>query len=639
MQCFQVCLTPSPRLLRSSRAAVSSEETEPEQSGPEQEIYPGRGHHLWEESQRTRRQSLCFLKDRSHAMKDMDIFTGSSDRGLSDFELIEEIITQDGEQSAVGLPRPCPPPADLPPQGQRSQPLRMHRQSPSLASQPVLVARGTGHPPTFPQSLLRLNSPSVMASAPPSRAVTSPASSSRQCHKNQDDTDMLDRILEKPRLVVVEEPKDRGMRFRYECEGRSAGSILGVSSTDTNKTQPAIEIQGPVEYIKRVTVTVSLVTKDLPHRPHPHCLVGKDCPIGSGICEISLNPHSSRRHSFANLGIQCVRRRELDSSLQKRRSQNIDPFQTGDTKGIEDLDMNAVRLCFQCELEWQDGRKDSLNPVVSTTIYDKKATTTSQLKITFLNQYRGSCTGKTEIYMLCDKVQKDDIEIIFRRGSWKANGEFAQTDVHRQIAIVFKTPPYQDQNLTEEVEVSVSLRRISDQMESESVTFTYLPHNPDPYEVKRKCRIKSDISFREKTCITECAPAADQHFPFQQPHTTMPPDKWPYAGPPAASAVGPVCYNAPQDSNNRTDEAALINQLLDMPAFLEMIDFDTGPDSSSTFNNMDVNFTQNFGSYTQDFSQYSDLQFNMLVNENQSVQPEPQDGLASEVQVKKEEAL
>ncbi|XP_035010427.1 transcription factor RelB isoform X2 [Hippoglossus stenolepis] len=578
-------------------------------------------------------------------MKDMDIFTGSSDRGLSDFELIEEIITQDGEQSAVGLPRPCAPPADLPPQVPRSQHLRMHRQSSSLASQPVLVARGTSHPPicTFPQSLLRLNNPSVMASAPPSRAVTSSASSPRQCQgvssKNRDDTDMLDRILEKPRLVVVEEPKDRGMRFRYECEGRSAGSILGVSSTDTNKTQPAIEIQGPVEYIKRVTVTVSLVTKDLPHRPHPHCLVGKDCPIGSGICEVSLNPKSSRRHSFANLGIQCVRRRELDSSLQKRRSQNIDPFQTGDTKGIEDLDMNAVRLCFQCELEWEDGRKDSLNPVVSTTIYDKKATTTSQLKITCLNQNRGSCSGKTEIYMLCDKVQKDDIEIIFRRGSWKANGEFAQTDVHRQIAIVFKTPPYQDQNLTEEVEVSVSLRRISDQMESESVTFTYLPHNPDPYEVKRKCRIKSDISFREKTCLTECAPAAEQPFHFTQPHTTMPPDKWPCAGQPAASAVGAACYNAPQDSNNRTDEAALLSQLLEMPALWDMFDFEMEPDGSSTFTNMEVNFNQNIGSYTQDFSQYSDLQFNMLVNENQSLQSEPQDGLASEVQVKKEEAL
>lgn len=57
------------------------------------------------------------------------------------------------------------------------------------------------------------------------------------------DTEMLERILRKPKLVVVEEPKERGMRFRYECEGRSAGSILGASSTETNKTQPAVEVK------------------------------------------------------------------------------------------------------------------------------------------------------------------------------------------------------------------------------------------------------------------------------------------------------------------------------------------------------------------------------------------------------------
>ena len=74
----------------------------------------------------------------------------------------------------------------------------------------------------------------------------------------------------------------------------------------------------------------------------------------------------------------------------------------------------------------------------------------------------------------------DDIEIIFKRGSWEAKAEFAQTDVHRQIAIVFKSPPYQEQDITEEQDVSVFLRRLSDHMDSEPVTFTYLPHNPGP---------------------------------------------------------------------------------------------------------------------------------------------------------------
>lgn len=30
--------------------------------------------------------------------------------------------------------------------------------------------------------------------------------------------------------------------------------------------------------------------------------------------------------SFVNLGIQCVRRKELDASLLRRKKKNIDPF-------------------------------------------------------------------------------------------------------------------------------------------------------------------------------------------------------------------------------------------------------------------------------------------------------------------------
>ncbi|XP_070685695.1 transcription factor RelB isoform X2 [Pempheris klunzingeri] len=596
------------------------------------------------------------FKESSHAMKDMDIFNGTPERRVSDFDLIQEIITQDG----ASLPGPPPPPGDLLCQP-HSQNHRRHQQSSSPPSHGVLVARGTAcQPPcTFPQPLKQSCTSREMAH--PSRAssqrgrgpMCSPACKSSGAVTSQnraDDTEMLERLLQKPKLVVVEEPKERGMRFRYECEGRSAGSILGTSSTETNKTQPAIEIQGPSEHIKRVTVTASLVTKDLPHRPHPHCLVGKDCPDGSGICVVTLNPHSHRRHSFANLGIQCVRRKELDLSLQKRRSQNIDPFQTGHSKGIEDIDMNAVRLCFQCELEWDDGRKDCLSPVVSNPIYDKKATTTSQLKISCLNQYQGPCIGMTEIYMLCDKVQKDDIEIIFRRGSWKASGVFAQTDVHRQIAIVFRTPPYQDQDITEEVEVSILLRRLSDQMESEPIGFTYLPYNHDPYEVKRKRKIKSDISFREKPCATESAPAAEQPFVFSQPQTMMPPDERLSAAQPRAPALGEMCYSEPQDSNNSADETALINQLLEIPALWDMFSdpsltssmipsFEQGSNASPTFTNMDMNLNQNFDSFPQDFSHYSDLQFNMLVSESHTPQSETQDGPSNMVLVKKEEEL
>ncbi|KAB5550202.1 hypothetical protein PHYPO_G00051110 [Pangasianodon hypophthalmus] len=418
------------------------------------------------------------------------IHNGTLGTGDFDLEILDEFLLENSAKERLPGPPP-PPPTDS--DDQLHTPTVIGGRS----SAPVLVSRCTASKnfDMFPSA-----NTSALTSSRGSRGQRrSTASAVAQCVRTQHtDTEQLEQLLDKPELVVVEQPKERGMRFRYECEGRSAGSILGASSTDVNKTLPAIELRGPIERIKNVTVTVSLVTKDIPHRPHPHCLVGKDC--SDGICVISFNPHSTRRHSFVNLGIQCVRRKELDASLMKRKKKNIDPFSTGHSKSIEDMDMNVVRLCFQCELEREDGDRTHLYPVVSNPIYDKKATTTAELKINRLNIVQGPCTGKTEIYMLCDKVQKDDIEIIFSQGNWEAKAEFAQTDVHRQIAIVFKSPPYQEQDLAEEVEVNVSLRRISDRMYSEPVKFTYLPHNPDPYEVKRKRKIKSD-KYNEDCCV------------------------------------------------------------------------------------------------------------------------------------------
>lgn len=44
-------------------------------------------------------------------------------------------------------------------------------------------------------------------------------------------------------IEIIEQPKQRGMRFRYKCEGRSAGSIPGEKSNDTTKTYPAIKVR------------------------------------------------------------------------------------------------------------------------------------------------------------------------------------------------------------------------------------------------------------------------------------------------------------------------------------------------------------------------------------------------------------
>lgn len=66
-----------------------------------------------------------------------------------------------------------------------------------------------------------------------------------------------------PCVKIVEQPASKALRFRYECEGRSAGSIPGASSTPENKTFPEIQICG---YKGRAVVVVSCVTKDEPYR-------------------------------------------------------------------------------------------------------------------------------------------------------------------------------------------------------------------------------------------------------------------------------------------------------------------------------------------------------------------------------------
>jgi hypothetical protein len=45
-----------------------------------------------------------------------------------------------------------------------------------------------------------------------------------------------------PILDIVEQPKSRGFRFRYPCEGPSHGGLPGVNSTKSHKTFPTVQV-------------------------------------------------------------------------------------------------------------------------------------------------------------------------------------------------------------------------------------------------------------------------------------------------------------------------------------------------------------------------------------------------------------
>ena len=51
---------------------------------------------------------------------------------------------------------------------------------------------------------------------------------------------------------IVEQPASKGLRFRYECEGRSAGCIPGVNTTNENKTYPTIKVTIMLRNIKTI---------------------------------------------------------------------------------------------------------------------------------------------------------------------------------------------------------------------------------------------------------------------------------------------------------------------------------------------------------------------------------------------------
>ncbi|XP_051468947.1 proto-oncogene c-Rel isoform X1 [Apus apus] len=306
-----------------------------------------------------------------------------------------------------------------------------------------------------------------------------------------------------PYIEIFEQPRQRGMRFRYKCEGRSAGSIPGEHSTENNKTFPSIQI---LNYFGKVKIRTTLVTKNEPYKPHPHDLVGKDCR--DGYYEAEFGPER-RVLSFQNLGIQCVKKKDLKESISLRISKKINPFNVPEEQlhNIDEYDLNVVRLCFQAFLPDEHGNYTlALPPLISNPIYDNRAPNTAELRICRVNKNCGSVKGGDEIFLLCDKVQKDDIEVRFVLDNWEAKGSFSQADVHRQVAIVFRTPPFQ-RDITEPITVKMQLRRPSDQEVSEPMDFRYLPDEKDPYGNKAK-RQRSTLAWQK--LIQDCGSNATE---------------------------------------------------------------------------------------------------------------------------------
>merc|ERR1712079_636984 len=281
----------------------------------------------------------------------------------------------------------------------------------------------------------------------PNPVVCDPLDSMNNFHGPQsnmmDNISVLEKSLssdQKPHLRIIEQPKSNALRFRYQCEGRGAGALQGQHSTSDRKTFPKIQIVG---YKGPAVVVVSCVTHDTETpKAHPHNLVspasvGRD-GCKKGVCTMNVNCEDMTLE-FQHLGIQCVRKKDIEESLKQRKEIRVDPFRQGfgHVDSPNSIDLNAVKLCFQVFLEnpKTPGKYTViLDPVYSKPIFDAKAK--KELQIMDMSDNTAPADGGKKIIILCEKVSKEDIKIRFYDyNGWEEWADFGATDVHKQYAI------------------------------------------------------------------------------------------------------------------------------------------------------------------------------------------------------------
>uniref|UniRef100_A0A670HQI8 Nuclear factor kappa B subunit 2 n=1 Tax=Podarcis muralis TaxID=64176 RepID=A0A670HQI8_PODMU len=302
----------------------------------------------------------------------------------------------------------------------------------------------------------------------------------------------------------------RGFRFRYGCEGPSHGGLPGASSEKGHKTYPTVKISN---YFGMARIEVDLVTHTDPPQVHAHSLVGKQCNE-AGNCIVTVGPKDMTAQ-FNNLGVLHVTKKNMmevirDKLKKQKLRTRVQSLTESEEEEIEQeakelkktMDLSIVRLRFSAYLRDSSGNFSlALKPVISDPIHDSKSPGASNLKISRMDKTAGSVRGGDEVYLLCDKVQKDDIEVRFYEddeNGWQAFGDFSPTDVHKQYAIVFRTPPYHKTKIERPVTVFLQLKRKRGGDVSDSKQFTYYPVVEDKEEVERK---------RKKTL-----PQFPQHF-------------------------------------------------------------------------------------------------------------------------------
>ncbi|KAI6652168.1 Nuclear factor NF-kappa-B subunit [Oopsacas minuta] len=337
-----------------------------------------------------------------------------------------------------------------------------------------------------------------------------------------------------PTVIISEQPKSQGYRFRYECEGYTHGGIPGEYSERGRKTHPTLLFN---DYEGRVIV-VGYLVGDEGRCQHANSLVGRDVHRGVMV-RYGVVSSSSPKMLLGNISIQHCKKKLITQSaemqLETRRlvekigvdalrsalaSSNLNG--TGSESALEELikkhlteedykeislgqerntsspqNLSAVKLSLIIYTQHKvRGEFTELSRLTTHSIFDSQSVHSSSPRICKINVSKGNPEGSDEILILCEKIQKNDIEVIFseERDSvdneigWYQNIAITSNDVHHQYAVSIKTPSYTDINIKRTHTVFIRLRRLSDSLYSNPIEFYYEPElrMVDPEGIGRK---------------------------------------------------------------------------------------------------------------------------------------------------------
>ncbi|CAB3236845.1 unnamed protein product, partial [Arctia plantaginis] len=299
-----------------------------------------------------------------------------------------------------------------------------------------------------------------------------------------------------PMLQIIEQPQNH-FRFRYVSEMIGThGCLLGKSyGTNKTKTHPTVELRN---YAGQALIRCSLAQHNNTEE-HPHKLLEdeQDRDVSQLVPE-----QGSYKVAFGGIGIIHTAKKDVPALLLKKLTEtnrnpnvNIRDLQTRCENMAKTINLNIVRLKFSAH-DVHTG-EEICAPVFSEPIHNMKSAATNDLKICRISRTSGSASGGEDIFILVEKVNKKNIMVRFfevdETGEriWEGVGQFMQSDVHHQYAIVFRTPPYKDRKTPEDVQVYIELVRPSDGRTSEPKDFKYKAEQA--YKQIKKRKVNSSL--------------------------------------------------------------------------------------------------------------------------------------------------